>query len=618
MKGIATFALAVFCLLGAVSTAQAAPPANDNFANAAVVGPALPVAAPGTNVEATVEPGEPSVYGNPPISSVWYRWTAPAAGQTVLDLCNDNWSGPSGSFRAAEVYTGATLGTLVSVAEGGGSDCLIRFNAALGQEYKFQVDYRAITGTFTFRLRQRVAPVNDNFAGSIALGPNLPVNQLASNVDSGHEAGEPPALGGPTNSRSVWFSWTAPANGPVRLDVCDFDATSGSSNLKLLVYTGATLGTLVPVIPTDSNCEKDFAASSGTTYRIAFSGDIRGEGAFTLRIRNAPPPSNDDFANATTVGPNLPVSVTGNNEFAGVEAGEPPHTGVGFPAARSVWFKWTAGANARVAINTCNREFGARIGVYTGASVNALTDVAEKPGFAPHCRVLLDAVAGTTYWLATGGGAQDGVYGEFVLQMRAEKKPTNDNFAKALKLTLKSDGKVSGTTVDATEEVGEPSHDPGSYSGGGGSVWYRWTATSAQPMILSACSKSQDLWIAAYTGSALEDLKQVASSGSGCGSGTKGGRLALAPVKGKTYRIAVAAKERDFPASFTLSSRGPYVAPKTYNLKKQLQSCKKIGKKSKRKRCQKNAREKNAVLNCQKKLDAAQQAECVKAARKRF
>ena len=58
------------------------------------------------------------------------------------------------------------------------------------------------------------------------------------------EAGEPAGLGGATDSRSVWFAWTAPATGRVRLNVCPKTYVSGALNHFLAVYTGNTLGTL--------------------------------------------------------------------------------------------------------------------------------------------------------------------------------------------------------------------------------------------------------------------------------------------------------------------------------------------------------------------------------------
>jgi hypothetical protein len=608
-------ALAALCWAGSATAAQAAPPSNDNFASAQVIGPGLPVAVPGTNVEATAQGGEPAVAGNPAIATVWYRWTPPAAGATVIDLCNDDFSGPPDAFRTVEAYTGPTLGALTSVAEGSTGDCLVRFNAVLGQEYKFQVDYRDNPGTFTFRLRQLSPPANDNFANATAVGPALPVNLAANNIDSTWQASEPAILGNSNSlSRSVWFTWTAPANGQVRIGACDFETISGAGNRALGIYTGATLPGLAAVVPASANCEQTFVASAGTVYRIAFSGNVRGEGTFTLRIRNAPPPENDNFASAQDIGPGLDTFAFGNNEFASVEAGEPDHTGPGFPAARSVWFKWTATRSSSVVVRACNKEFGARVAVYTGNALNSLTNAGVLPPFAPHCRVLLNAVAGGTYYIAVGGGPQDGAYGDFVLQVRKEDKPGNDDFASARKLIIKASGRIDGTTVDSGTELAEPAHDPDESSGSSGSVWYRWTAQRSRPVTLLACSPFERMAIAVYTGNATSGLTRVGSSDEGCRSG-EGGRLKIAQVKGTTYRIAVAAIERDFPASFSLSSK---VTARKFNLSKQLKRCRKVDRKSKRQRCIRKAREKSAVLKCQRKLDAVRQTQCVKAARKRF
>jgi hypothetical protein len=611
-RGAAAFAFALLLWAGSGSAAQAAPPANDNFASAQIVGPGLPVAAPGTNVEATAQAGEPAVAGNAAISTVWYRWTAPAGGTTVIDLCNDSFSGPAGSFRTVEVYTGATLGSLVSQAEGETSNCLVRFSAILGQDYKIQVDYRENPGTFIFRLRQLSPPVNDNFVNATEVGPGLPVSTSATTVDSTWQASEPASLGNSGSSRSVWFTWTAPANGQVRVSACDFQTVSGAGNRTVGIYTGATLASLVVVAAGDA-CQQSFLASAGTVYRIAFSGSIRGEGVFTLGIVAAPPPPNDNFASAQQVGPGLNLTAFANNEFASSEPGEPAHTGPGFPAARSVWFSWTPIESARVSVGACDREFGARVAVYTGNALNSLTNVGELPGYAPHCRVLLNATPGTTYFIAVGGGPQDNAFGDFVFKVSKERKPANDNFASAKSLIIKSSGRIAGTTRDATVEVSEDAHDPDQTSSDGGSVWYRWKAQRSRALVLSACSPVEPLAIAVYTGSG-PGLTRVASSETGCGS-DNGGRVKIAQVKGTVYRLAVAARDRDFPDSFVLAAK---VNTKKFNFKRQLKRCGKAGSRTKRQRCVKAARRKKAVLKCQARLDAAKQTQCVKAARKKY
>lgn len=60
------------------ATAAAAPPSNDDFANAIVLA-GLPVSTTGTNVEATEEPDELQPRG-PGGASVWYEWTATGTG----------------------------------------------------------------------------------------------------------------------------------------------------------------------------------------------------------------------------------------------------------------------------------------------------------------------------------------------------------------------------------------------------------------------------------------------------------------------------------------------------------------------------------------------------------
>ena len=77
-RRLAPSSLAALCLLGlgvlsfGAVPASAAPPANDDFANAQVVGPAVPIAVPATTVDATAETDEPNHASNPPQHSVWF------------------------------------------------------------------------------------------------------------------------------------------------------------------------------------------------------------------------------------------------------------------------------------------------------------------------------------------------------------------------------------------------------------------------------------------------------------------------------------------------------------------------------------------------------------------
>src|SRR5690606_7713250 len=96
--------------------------------------------------------------------------------------------------------------------------------------YHFQIDYRNDEGNFNLKLRRLAPPSNDAFATPIVLGPSLPLSRSATTLDSSWEAGEPAGLGGSSQSRSVWFSWTSPLTGRIRLSLCEKTAVDGALN----------------------------------------------------------------------------------------------------------------------------------------------------------------------------------------------------------------------------------------------------------------------------------------------------------------------------------------------------------------------------------------------------
>ena len=124
----------------------AAAPANDDLADAETIAPGGG-SLTGTNIEATQEAGEPNHASNPHGSafhSVWYRWTAPAAGATAIDTCGSEFDTRVG------VYTGDSVGGLTEVASnedaGPGTPCegtkfgALSFEAAAGTTYRIAID----------------------------------------------------------------------------------------------------------------------------------------------------------------------------------------------------------------------------------------------------------------------------------------------------------------------------------------------------------------------------------------------------------------------------------------------------------------------------------------------
>lgn len=75
-------------LLATAGAASAAPPANDNVANAQVL-PGGGGSFAGTNVDATAQAGEPRSkdFLNRDRATVWYSWTAPSGSELTIDAC---------------------------------------------------------------------------------------------------------------------------------------------------------------------------------------------------------------------------------------------------------------------------------------------------------------------------------------------------------------------------------------------------------------------------------------------------------------------------------------------------------------------------------------------------
>jgi hypothetical protein len=121
---------------------SAAPPPNDDFANAAPLedlGNSV-YGVHGSNEYASREPGEPEHAGGPGGGSVWYRWTAALDAYATVNTCNTDFD----TLLAA--YAGSSLGTLAGlgfnddgdICSGNGSR--FSFRAIRGTTYSIAVD----------------------------------------------------------------------------------------------------------------------------------------------------------------------------------------------------------------------------------------------------------------------------------------------------------------------------------------------------------------------------------------------------------------------------------------------------------------------------------------------
>lgn len=307
-------------------------PANDLLASSqSLAGPSLAVQ--GSNAGATREAGEPEHAGNSGGSSVWWRWTAPETGWVELDLAGSDFD------TLLAVYTGPSVGGLQLVAanDDGGDDgtSQLRFPSHAGVTYRIAVDgFNSGAFPAAGNIRMTLAltagpldhPLNDDFAAATRLDGSQ-VQAVANTANASREPQEPLHAGRPGQA-SVWYGWTAPASGPVRIDT----AGSGIDTL-LAVYTGPTLETLTLVAGNDDapggdnlvTSAVEFGAVGGQLYWIAVDGYDGAAGDIRLQIAGPSAPATDLMLDVPTLMPDgsLLLVIRGSSgRISVVELGE--------------------------------------------------------------------------------------------------------------------------------------------------------------------------------------------------------------------------------------------------------------------------------------------------------
>lgn len=216
-----TLAAGVACLLISAPAADAAPPANDNFAAAATLtesaGPQAATAF--DNVDATVEANEPnpasagqasgcaSYTARPDCgASVWFTFTPSTTGNYTIQTCDQG----TDADTVLGVYTGATLATLVQVAanDDGAGPCYggssgygsrVTFAATQGTPYRVTVGgFAATQGLFYLSAYTGAPAANPTNDTKIAEGTSASglASQGYSDVRSGPRNSATFAFGG--------------------------------------------------------------------------------------------------------------------------------------------------------------------------------------------------------------------------------------------------------------------------------------------------------------------------------------------------------------------------------------------------------------------------------------
>ena len=423
---------------------------------------------------------------------------------------------------------------------------LTPFSAALAGDYRVIISnpYGSVTSSVVV-LTALAETGHDRFADRVVI-PGTSFAGGAHNLGATTEAGEP-VHAGAASGASLWWAWTAPNSGLVRVDTAGSTNSAGSVlDTVLAVYTGSGLEALVPVAANDDqrfggvvSSEVHFRATAGVTYLVAAAGrtptdGIPATGFIALNLKQAA--DNDRFANALPFPPGA-IRVFDDNRGASAEPGEPKHTGQ--PGGRSVWWSWVAPATGTYALDTVGSAIDAVLAVYTGDAIDALALVGEDDNRSGDGASLVKfvATAGTAYRIVVDGftGPAGIETGAIVLNLNSAQV-LNDDFAERVTLAGQTN-RITASNISASKQTGEPNHGN---NVGGRSLWWTWTARLDGPVVVTTRYSTFDTILAVYTGSDLAALTLVAENEDSDPLNPGAGSMVVFPaVAGRTYQIAV-------------------------------------------------------------------------------
>lgn len=251
---------------------QAARPGNDAFANRTTFS-GNSGSTSSVTLLSTKESGEPNHAGNSGGKSVWWKWTAPAAGQFSLDTHGSSFD------TLLAVYTGNSVSALTTIASndndgtaGGTSSLLLQAQA--GKEYAIAVDGvsgAAATAILNWSLN---TTANANLSAAIS-GP--------SGVSPGVTAQYTINIGnaGPQAATNVWVTATLPtgasyaagpascaANGSIVSCFVGTLASGATVSIPIQITWNAIAGAVSIAVGVTSDLPDAVASNNTTTIQV--------------------------------------------------------------------------------------------------------------------------------------------------------------------------------------------------------------------------------------------------------------------------------------------------------------------------------------------------------------
>jgi hypothetical protein len=320
---------------------------------------------------------------------------------------------------------------------------------------------------------------------------------FSSNANATKEPGEPNHAGN-SGGHSLWWTWTAPAQGNATLN------TIGSSfDTLLAVYTGTSVSNLVPVASDEGsggnhNSLLTFLAAAGATYQIAVDGFNDGtnaaSGGIVLNLfEDYGPPQFVAQPQGQTVPASAAVTFS-----ASVKGSQPAFyqwlkNGVAVPGA----------TNAQFFTNTLYAIASAQ----TNDSGSYSVGVSNSFGSAVSSSALLTVFT----------------------------RPGNDAYANAYPLSGLTNTTTGNNTYATPDCSGTGCFEPPLFAGH--SVWWTWTAPTNGSVVVDTIGSSFDTVLALYTNDLSGSNVLITYDDQSGGNNTS--RIQFDTAAGVTYHFGV-------------------------------------------------------------------------------
>ena len=366
----------------------------------------------------------------------------------------------------------------------------------------------------------------DNFVGRISLNGDAG-SIAANNLNASREDGEPEHAG-KRGGRSVWYSWTAPANGILTV------TTRGSTfDTLLAIYTGGSVSNLTGVVSDDDgggfgSSRVQFRVNGGTTYALAVDGFAGTSGRYTLSWNLEI--TNEEFPRITTQPASRSTTNGGTAVFTVVAEG-----------AVSLGYQWFRNGvelpGATAATLTVPNVSSAEAGRYVVrvSAVSSSRFVESTPIFLEIGAASGEVTQDKFDDLFTQDAAVLTSLGiipsaKFGPGINFKKKPRPD-------IAPASAGTISAQTFNnfnATTEPGEPS-----IAGfiGGASRWFLVRPNAFGSLEFNTTNSAVDTLLAVYAGDNFFSLRLLASDHNSGSDGRSRVRLSVNPAR--TYAVQV-------------------------------------------------------------------------------